>query len=721
MSASVENKTLIGFGSALIVLLAIGVTAYWNINRLNSTMGSVAHAHEVMMTLEGALHELTSAESAARGYAFSRDKAIRLDYDTAATRIDRLVRTLRAQTADDARQQQGLDALEPLIASRLAVSRSLLAAADRAGHPTAATLVVTAHGRDLMTEVRGLISQMEAEELANLRRRYARAEAGTRTTLLVIVFGGLCALAFSGLAFALIRRDMRLRRSMEGALRATEQQLQAILDNTTAVIYLKDLQGRYILVNHSFEALARLDRAQIVGRTNHDFLPKDMAEEYDAYDREVLAASGPMTFEQIAPIGGEVRTYISTKCTLRDGQGVPYAMCGVSTDITERKHAEEEMKRLRVFLDSIIENIPAMVFVKDAQDLRFVRFNRAGEELLGLSREELIGKNDHDLFPAEQAAAFTQEDRRTLSGRALVDVPEERITTRDKGVRVLHTQKVPILDHDGVPQYLLGISEDITEQRQWEQQRENLDEKLRRRSEELETANKELEAFSYSVSHDLRAPLRHIGGFADLLLRAEASQMNEAGQRRLQVIVESARRMGQLIDDLLVFSRMGRTELQHSQVDLGAMVRSVLDEFEEDVRGRCIRWKIGRLPEVEGDPAMLRLVISNLLSNAIKYTGTRTEPEIEIGSMPDVDGGTVVFVKDDGVGFDMQYAGKLFGVFQRLHRPEDFPGTGIGLANVRRIVHRHGGRTWAEGAVDKGATLYFSLPVRQKEERAWAA
>ena len=228
--------------------------------------------------------------------------------------------------------------------------------------------------------------------------------------------------------------------------------------------------------------------------------------------------------------------------------------------------------------------------------------------------------------------------------------------------------------------------------------------------DELEQKNRELEAFSYSVSHDLRAPLRHISGFAELLLRDHASQLDEKGRPRLSAIAASAHRMGQMIDDLLAFSRMGRTELQRSNVDLNGLMQGVLEDLEEEARGRRIRWIIGRLPEVEGDPSMLRLALINLIGNAIKYTGTREEAVIEVGVLEDSPEGAVVFVRDNGVGFDMEYAGKLFGVFQRLHLPDEFPGTGIGLANVRRIIQRNGGKTWAEGAVDQGATFYFSLP-----------
>ena len=246
---------------------------------------------------------------------------------------------------------------------------------------------------------------------------------------------------------------------------------------------------------------------------------------------------------------------------------------------------------------------------------------------------------------------------------------------------------------------------------------------MKSQAEQLEVANHELEAFSYSVSHDLRAPLRHIAGFVDLLLRHNEAQLDETGQRRLKLINESARRMAQLIDDLLVFSRMGRAELQRSRVDLNAMVKTVLADLEQETRGRQIRWVINRLPQVEGDPSMLRLALTNLMGNAVKYTSTREEAVIEIGAVEEAPDGIEVFVRDNGVGFDMTYVEKLFGVFQRLHRQEEFSGTGIGLANVRRIIHRHGGRTWAEGALDQGATFHISLPRHEewKEDRPWAA
>lgn len=247
------------------------------------------------------------------------------------------------------------------------------------------------------------------------------------------------------------------------------------------------------------------------------------------------------------------------------------------------------------------------------------------------------------------------------------------------------------------------IRHDITERRR-------VAGELQRRGELLEAANKELEAFSYSVSHDLRAPLRHIDGYAALLRKAVDQSLNEKAARYLQTISDAAKQMGQLIDDLLVFSRMGRQEMLRTTVNMDQLIKSILFDLRLDLQGRQVSWTIASLPEVKGDPSMLRQVFMNLLTNALKFTSTRATASIEVGVDSPNSDEIVLYVRDNGVGFDMQYAPKLFGVFQRLHRADEFEGTGIGLANVRRIVHRHGGRTWAEGVLDKGATFYVALP-----------
>ena len=242
---------------------------------------------------------------------------------------------------------------------------------------------------------------------------------------------------------------------------------------------------------------------------------------------------------------------------------------------------------------------------------------------------------------------------------------------------------------------------------------QNVNQELAKRSTELESINKELQAFAYSISHDLRAPLRHMAGYTELLQKRISSSLDEKSSHYIRMMLESSKRMGNLIDDLLAFSRIGRAETQKTVVNLAQLVKDALNEVREETEGRNIAWKIGTLPDCYGDRSMLRLVLVNLISNSVKFTRTRPQAEIEIGSANGSSDELIVFVRDNGVGFDMKYVNKLFGVFQRLHQASEFEGTGIGLATVQRIIHRHGGNVWAEGAVDSGATFYFSAPRPQ--------
>ena len=227
---------------------------------------------------------------------------------------------------------------------------------------------------------------------------------------------------------------------------------------------------------------------------------------------------------------------------------------------------------------------------------------------------------------------------------------------------------------------------------------------------ELGASNKELEAFAYSVSHDLRAPLRHIDGFLSLLKKVAYARLDPTAQHYIDNTTDASRRMGELIDELLKFSRLGRSEIHKQPIDLSEIVKDVRHELEQECRNRVVHWHVDDLPTVAADHVMLHQILENLLMNSLKFTRSRAEAEIFLSGRREPDGDIVISVRDNGVGFDMQYSGKLFQVFQRLHHEDEFEGTGIGLANVRRMVERHGGRAWAEGAVDRGATFYFSLP-----------
>jgi PAS domain S-box-containing protein len=341
-------------------------------------------------------------------------------------------------------------------------------------------------------------------------------------------------------------------------------------------------------------------------------------------------------------------------------------------------------------------------------DLILTYWNRGAEAFYGWSRKEAVGRRSDELLrtifskPVEEIRAELLEKNQWEG---------ELTRTKADGTQVVVLSRWSLRrDHQHRPAAILETSNDITARKRWEEEIQGLNRELAKRSLALEAGNKELEAFAYSISHDLRAPLRHMAGFAELLRKNVAASLDEKSQRYLTMILEAANRMANLIDDLLAFSRISRAEAHKSVFDLGQVVEEVVAEVRQDAKERNITWKIDPLPACDADRSMLRLAFVNLISNAVKFTRTRPQAEIEIGCTEQDRSDPVLFVRDNGVGFDMKYSNKLFGVFQRLHPQEAFEGTGIGLATVQRIVHRHGGRVWAEGKVDGGATFYVSLP-----------
>jgi PAS domain S-box-containing protein len=375
----------------------------------------------------------------------------------------------------------------------------------------------------------------------------------------------------------------------------------------------------------------------------------------------------------------------------------------------------ESEERLRLLFEAVKDYA---IYMLDPNG-RVLTWNAGAERLKGYSSEEIIGC-DYSCFYIPEALASGKPRHDLEVAKSKGKFEQEGLRVRKDGSTFWAYKTItPMYTENGVLRGFSVIARDITERKKTEDEIRNLNQQLEQRvherTAELEASNKELEAFTYSVSHDLRAPLRHIAGFSKMLVDEAGDSLKPEARHFLQRIQEGTNRMGALVDDLLSLTRIGRHEIRVQVTGIESIVGDVINELRPDIEDRTIEWKIGRLPFVEADPSLLKVVFQNLLSNAVKYTRPRAKAVIEIGT-DQIDGQQVIYVRDNGVGFNMKYADKLFGVFQRLHRAEDFEGTGVGLATVQRIIQKHGGRIWVEAELDKGATFYLTVGNAKQEK-----
>lgn len=837
---ALHGVTSAGF---VVGILLTALTTGFGFNfarRMLETHTLVAHRQEVLKEIESAKNGAAELLNNERLYVILGKDNLLKEQPTVKAALAKDLADVGRLVADNSGQQRRLSELKLLMNQRMDWDEQVIATRQAKDSAAAAEMIATGTGIRLTDQISSLTRQMEAEEYRLLAVDQKALERAAVGTFLVLPMGVFISAGVLSLAIFFLNTGVAERARIGQTLRESQAQLHTIVENLDQGVVVSDLDGRLLHWNaaalrlHGYPT-AEQDRRVFTKLTDTFTLSTLNDTPVPVQDWPLARVLRGETLHDVElcmhRIGTDWHRILSFGGTLVQSQdGQP--LMGVMTvnDITDRKHAEEQLRNGEERYRQLFESNPNPMWVFDVETCAFLAVNAAATRHYGYSDEEFLSMTIKDIRPSEDLPALlvdlsqkadglenSSQWRHRLKDGALIDVEitshevrwfgrraklvlvndvterkraeevrarlaaiiecsedaiisktlEGRITSWNRGAknlfgysaeeaigqpmlmlfpaerigeessilwrigrgqRIEHFETVrvtksgkhinvsvsisPIRNAQGKIVGASKIARDITDRKQAEEEirqlNAELEERVTQRTAQLETANKELEAFSYSVSHDLRAPLRAVDGFSLAMLEDYGPKLPSEGRRYLETIRNGAQRMGVLIDDLLSFSRLSRKPLAKQTVDTNQVVQDVLADLRDQQQDRQLELRIGDLPPCHGDPALLKQVWVNLVSNALKYTRKRDTAKIEIGSTSE-NGETVYFISDNGTGFDMQYANKLFGVFQRLHRAEEFEGTGVGLATVQRIVHRHGGRIWAEAELDRGAKFCFTL------------
>ncbi|HKO05112.1 MAG TPA: PAS domain S-box protein [Candidatus Acidoferrales bacterium] len=719
MKSYVKGLVPLGLGLSLALGAAAALLSFRSLAEQTEAADWVTHTHVAIEGLETLRAEVLKAENARRGYVLTADASFLERYSAARGEILKTLGELRTLTADNPAQQKRLDDIRPLIEKRIQLLEQSIAGFQSGGRSAGGEAALTFTGADLTTQISDAIRAMESAEKELLRQRDSALKQGSRRTRTLLLGGTLLTFALILGVFTLLRREIAERAR-------AEEDLNRFFNVSADMMCAAGTDGYFKRVNPAWEKSLGYSVAELLARPYVEFVHPDDRAATQAAAQESYATGLPSFENRYRTKQGDYR-WLNWNSSPDQQRGLIYA---AARDITERKKAEEDLRNLAASLEdrvaertssleaqakilrdqaSLLDLAHDSIFVRDMNSA--VRFwNRGAEETYGWTKEEAHGKVTHTLlqtvFP-EPLAKIEEAlfDRGRWEGELIH-------TCRDASRIVVASRWALLREADGAPSKVLEINRDITERKRAEDEihRLNLEleQRVKERTAELLASNAELEAFASSVSHDLRAPLRHVDGFSRILVEEHAAQLDPEGRRLLERVRHATQHMGELVDDLLSLSRVSRREISPLVTDLNTLAAEVIADVQTACQGRRVEFRTGRLPFAECDPGLIRQVFANLLANAVKFTRPRDPAVIELGQT-ERDGNRVIFVRDNGVGFSMKYADKLFGIFQRLHRSEDFEGTGVGLVTVQRIVHKHNGRIWAEAEVDKGATFFFTL------------
>jgi PAS domain S-box-containing protein len=758
MDSSLKRRVTIGFIVAVLLTTFIGVSSWRGARRAEQDAYWVAYTHEVMETIQRTSRHVIEAETSAGEFAVTGQEPLLAHYQTARDATYRDEDTLRHLTADNLSQQDRLDVLAPQVNTALEFAANVIAKRQKPGtYPGGSDALGSER---LLEMVSATIQDMKAEESRLLIQRTQRAAAGQQLTKIVAVLGVLVGVGLWSLGMLAVNREIHvssraralnaeLERRVEQRTEAleseiserkqaeeTRERLAAIVDSSDDAIISKDLNGIINAWNRGAEKIFGYRASEVMGQPMLMLFPQNRVREESDILVRIRRGDTIEHFETVrVRKDGQKIDISATISPIKDRNGIIVGASKIARDITERKRVEtalasqaEELLRSRQALEaqkqmlqSVLNSMEEGLVAVDEQG-KFTIWNPAATRIVGMGAENVPPEdwNKHYgvYMPDTVTPLPSQQNplRRALHGEVSTAEMFLRNPQLEEGLWI-EISGSPLKGMDGSLRGGVVAFRDITQRKTDEREirklNEELEERIAQLTTQLEAANHELEAFTYSVSHDLRAPLRHIGGFSRILIEDFGPGLPAEAQSHLQRIQDGAQRMGMLVDELLNLARVGRHALNLQATGLDFIVQQVVSLLQAETEGRAVCWKITELPSAQCDPILVKQIFQHLIANALKFTRTRERAIIEI-SQHQENGETVIFVRDNGVGFNMKYKDKLFGVFQRLHRAEDFEGTGIGLATVHRIVRKHGGRIWADAELDKGATFFFTLAAPAK-------